>query len=166
LFYDVAKNFAEDVRSVVLVSGTNILADPIGCAVERAEADDQAGNLLADLERRQDDVLAQLDELDRRVSDLLRGLGVTLIEDSAAIEFAEDHDEESDSDVSVVAMQPPSATTLPVSSKATNPVQDEVSEATVGFSKLPTGAGKSRVGKRSKSAFNDSTTWDQNSRAA
>jgi len=41
---------------------------------------DEAGSLLADLERRQDDVLAQLDLLDRQVADLLRGLGVTLTE--------------------------------------------------------------------------------------
>lgn len=41
-----------------------------------------AGELLADLERRQDEVLVQLEELDRRVTELLRDLGVTLIDDA------------------------------------------------------------------------------------
>ncbi len=36
---------------------------------------------LAELERRQDDVLAQLDELDKKLSSLLTGLGVTLVDD-------------------------------------------------------------------------------------
>ena len=52
---------------------------------ELVETEEPVGSLLADLERRQDDVLAQLDDLDRRVSELLRGLGVTLIEDSEAV---------------------------------------------------------------------------------
>lgn len=48
-----------------------------------AERDNAATSLLADLERRQDDVLLQLDELDRRLTDILKGLGVTLIDDQA-----------------------------------------------------------------------------------
>lgn len=40
-------------------------------------AESEAGLLLADLERRQDDVLAQLDELDKRLCGILKGLGVT-----------------------------------------------------------------------------------------
>lgn len=39
-----------------------------------------SGNLLAELERRQDDVLKQLDELDQKLCVLLRGLGVTPVE--------------------------------------------------------------------------------------
>ena len=42
----------------------------------------ESGSLLADLERRQDDVLAQLDALDRQLTDLLKGLGVTLVDDA------------------------------------------------------------------------------------
>ena len=42
----------------------------------------EAGTLLADLERRQDDVLAQLDALDRQLTGLLLGLGVTLVDDA------------------------------------------------------------------------------------
>lgn len=38
---------------------------------------------LAELERRQDDVLAQLDELDKKLTSLLTGLGVTLVDDEA-----------------------------------------------------------------------------------
>ncbi len=41
----------------------------------------EAGKLLDDLERRQDDVLSQLDQLDLQLSTILRGLGVTTIED-------------------------------------------------------------------------------------
>ena len=65
----------------------------------------ESGSLLADLERRQDDVLAQLDALDRQLTDLLKGLGVTLVDDpeagTAAAEFqsAIGGDEEADSAV-------------------------------------------------------------------
>ncbi len=48
----------------------------------------ESGTLLADLERRQDDVLAQLDALDRQLTGLLKGLGVTLVDDAEAGNFA------------------------------------------------------------------------------
>lgn len=55
---------------------------------------------LIELERRQDDVLAQLDELDKKLTSILRGLGVTLVEDQeakhASIRLAELDDSESD----------------------------------------------------------------------
>ena len=35
------------------------------------------GQLLADLEQRQDDVLTQLDELDSQLKEVLKGLGVS-----------------------------------------------------------------------------------------
>lgn len=38
--------------------------------------DDAPGQLLADLERRQDDVLAQLDDLEAKLADVLKGLNV------------------------------------------------------------------------------------------
>jgi hypothetical protein len=41
-----------------------------------ASADPAPGGLLYELERRQDDVLAQLDQLDAQVRDLLESLGV------------------------------------------------------------------------------------------
>ncbi len=41
----------------------------------------EAGHLLHDLERRQDEVMAQLDDLDAKLSEVLRGLGVSLDED-------------------------------------------------------------------------------------
>jgi hypothetical protein len=47
--------------------------------------DGEAGTLLADLERRQDDVLAQLDALDRQLTGLLQGLGVTLVDDAETV---------------------------------------------------------------------------------
>ncbi|TWT84025.1 hypothetical protein CA13_54990 [Planctomycetes bacterium CA13] len=37
----------------------------------------EPGQLLNDLERRQDDVLAQLDALDAQLTEVLKGLGVT-----------------------------------------------------------------------------------------
>lgn len=40
-------------------------------------AESEAGLLLADLERRQDDVLSQLDDLDKRLCGILKSLGVT-----------------------------------------------------------------------------------------
>ena len=69
----------------------------------------ESGSLLADLERRQDDVLAQLDALDRQLTDLLKGLGVTLVDDpeagTAAAEFKDAirGDEEADSAVAPAA---------------------------------------------------------------
>jgi hypothetical protein len=38
----------------------------------------EPGQLLRELEQRQDEVLAQLDELDAKLQSVLRGLGVTL----------------------------------------------------------------------------------------
>lgn len=42
--------------------------------------DDAPGQLLADLERRQDDVLAQLDDLEAKLADVLKGLNVDVSE--------------------------------------------------------------------------------------
>jgi len=149
--------------------GTKILTDPIACAAVKAEADERAGNLLADLERRQDDVLAQLDELDRRVSDLLRGLGVTLIEDAEAVQFVSENDEATEAAVSAQ----PSASAAQ-SQTLNNPhvaVDDAANraiaaETTVGFAKLPQGDSKARSPQRAKAAFNASSGWEQKSRAA
>ena len=41
----------------------------------------EPGQLLNELEQRQDDVLEQLDALDTQLQEVLRGLGVTLEED-------------------------------------------------------------------------------------
>ncbi|MDA8745470.1 hypothetical protein N9N28_12620 [Rubripirellula amarantea] len=41
-------------------------------------ADYEPGQLLRELEQRQDDALAQLDELDAKLTEVLKGLGVTL----------------------------------------------------------------------------------------
>jgi len=145
------------------------LTDPISIAAEKAEADEQAGNLLADLERRQDDVLAQLDDLDRRVSDLLRGLGVTLIDDAESIQFVDENDDATD--ISESQQTGPISSgkpkTVGQADNAPSATADESTvEMTVGFSKLPQGDSKSRSGKRSKAAFNDASGWDQKSRAA
>jgi hypothetical protein len=40
--------------------------------------DTEPGQLLRELEQRQDDVLKQLDDLDSRLREVLEGLGVTL----------------------------------------------------------------------------------------
>lgn len=45
------------------------------------QEESSAGALLADLERRQDEVLAQLEALDQQLTSILRGLGVTLLDD-------------------------------------------------------------------------------------
>ena len=44
-------------------------------------ADIEPGQLLNELEQRQDDVLEQLDALDTQLQEVLRGLGVTLEDD-------------------------------------------------------------------------------------
>ena len=44
----------------------------------------EPGQLLKELERRQDEALEQLDHLDRRLKEVLAGLGVTLEEETEA----------------------------------------------------------------------------------
>ena len=41
----------------------------------------EPGQLLIELEQRQDDVLAQLDDLDAKLKEVLKGLGATLDEE-------------------------------------------------------------------------------------
>ena len=76
----------------VPVVGTSITSNPIPSAVPTASPDslagessidqiDEPGGLLHDLVRRQDDVLEQLDELDAKIRDVLKGLGATLDDD-------------------------------------------------------------------------------------
>ncbi len=43
-----------------------------------ATSEHEPGQLLYELEQRQDDVLAQLDELDAKLTEVLQGLGVTM----------------------------------------------------------------------------------------
>lgn len=62
-------------RSIASCSGSRALIQRVNTQHQVAESD--PGLLLADLERRQDDVLAQLDELDKRLCGILKGLGVT-----------------------------------------------------------------------------------------
>ena len=44
-------------------------------------ADHEPGQVLKELERRQDEVLQQLDDLDSRLREVLEGLGVTVEEE-------------------------------------------------------------------------------------
>jgi hypothetical protein len=57
------------------------------------ERDRQAGQLLSELERRQDDVLRGLDELDAKLTEVLRGLGVSFTD--APSESTTEHPESS-----------------------------------------------------------------------
>lgn len=52
-----------------------------------AASDPAPGGLLYELERRQDDVLAQLDALDAQVELILRGLGVRVATDDGPADF-------------------------------------------------------------------------------
>ena len=74
----------------------------IPVAAPSDEADDI--HSLAELERRQDDVLAQLDELDKKLTSLLTGLGVTLVDDAndaaPALKIAAFDDDDADDQVS------------------------------------------------------------------
>ena len=49
-----------------------------------AVPEQEPGQLLKELERRQDEALEQLDHLDRRLKEVLAGLGVTLEEETEA----------------------------------------------------------------------------------
>ncbi|MGV3483870.1 MAG: hypothetical protein ACO1RT_05590 [Planctomycetaceae bacterium] len=60
-------------------------ASPLPNAMQAAAAREQeSGQMLLDLERRQDDVLSQLDDLDQKLTSILRGLGVTMSADDDA----------------------------------------------------------------------------------
>jgi len=48
---------------------------------ETVDAESAHVSMLDDLERRQDDVLLQLDDLDKKLTSLLKGLGVVVTED-------------------------------------------------------------------------------------
>ena len=56
--------------------------DPINCMSPASPPPEaiEPGQLLKELEQRQDDVLAQIDELDEKVRQVLQGLGVSLDE--------------------------------------------------------------------------------------
>lgn len=115
-----------------------------------SENRDEAGSLLADLERRQDDVLAQLDLLDRQVADLLRGLGVTLTE-------GQNENQPSSEFVELSAESDPNPD---------NGVIHADSRCGTGFSKLPSnGQGASGTASR-KAGFHDTTFRPEDSRAA
>jgi len=61
---------------------TRIHVETAASPTANTTADEESNtNLLADLERRQDDVLLQLDELDRKLTALLTGLGVTFVDE-------------------------------------------------------------------------------------
>lgn len=49
-----------------------------------AATEPEPGQLLYELEQRQDEVLQQLDALDAKLNEVLQGLGVTVEEDSEA----------------------------------------------------------------------------------
>ncbi len=85
-------------------------ADATSSRGPSATADADAGSSLAELERRQDDVLAQLDQLDLKLSTILRGLGVTLTndQDDAAFDLRlSDLDENESNDVDEVKSAEP-----------------------------------------------------------
>ena len=111
---------------------------------------DEAGSLLADLERRQDDVLAQLDLLDRQVADLLRGLGVTLTdgenENRPSSEFAE-------------------LTAESDKTAGNGVIQADHGDGT-GFSKLPSDGPEVTGFPSRKADFHDTTFRPKESRAA
>jgi hypothetical protein len=111
---------------------------------------DEAGSLLADLERRQDDVLAQLDLLDRQVADLLRGLGVTLTE-------GEDENQPSSAFAELTA----EADATPGNSVA----QTDHGSGT-GFAKLPSNGQPATGMPTRKSALSESTFQPKATRAA
>jgi hypothetical protein len=148
------------------------LTDPIAQTAEMVGTEEPVGNLLADLERRQDDVLAQLDDLDRRVSELLRGLGVTLIEDSEAVHFVDEAGEEVDASGSIgTVASAPSLAVFPMDGSTEQSLPEQSAqkiavEPTGGFSKLPKGDTKPRDGKRGKMGFNETEDWKQKNRAA
>ncbi len=85
---------------------------PLPTPISVAERDAEAGQMLLELERRQDDVLSQLDDLDQKLSSILRGLGVTIAADEEAtngmIRLAElDDAEELDTDQPPFGVQHP-----------------------------------------------------------
>lgn len=56
---------------------------PSQLMADAAERDLEAGQTLMELERRQDDVLSQLEDLDQKLTSILKGLGVTLVDEES-----------------------------------------------------------------------------------
>jgi hypothetical protein len=107
-------------------------------SLDGCDSETEAGALLADLERRQDDVLAQLDALDQQLSSLLRGLGVTLVDDreadeaariAASSEMGSDDDGEAEDEVDDRSRFVPRCISADASGESTEVAQ--------GFAKLP-----------------------------
>ncbi|TVQ02262.1 MAG: hypothetical protein EA381_03995 [Planctomycetaceae bacterium] len=90
----------------------------------------ESGNLLADLERRQNDVLQQLDELDLKLCEILKGLGVTPVE-SEGTSAGQTLTDSEDGEDGLDAPQP-SRISATVSRDT-----DDASVSAGGFSKLP-----------------------------
>ncbi len=63
---------SESFRSAIFLAEHSMSPTPTAQV-----SDQEPGQLLRDLERRQDDVLSQLDALDAKLNEVLRGLGVT-----------------------------------------------------------------------------------------
>ncbi|MEM9585881.1 MAG: hypothetical protein AAGA03_01265 [Planctomycetota bacterium] len=58
-----------------------IVMSPVPTSIVESDA---PGQLLSELEQRQDEVLQQLDELEDQINSVLKGLGVTVEEDEVA----------------------------------------------------------------------------------
>lgn len=67
-------SFASEAKN--RIRHTQLMADA-------AERDLEAGQTLMELERRQDDVLSQLEDLDLKLTSILKGLGVTLVDEES-----------------------------------------------------------------------------------
>lgn len=90
-------------------------------------AESEAGLLLADLERRQDDVLAQLDDLDKRLCGILKSLGVTPVAEDPG-EFVNLNAEDAVEDASSLSLS---------QFRSRQSLDSEVDDLEEGFSKPP-----------------------------
>lgn len=76
------------------IFGPAMSADFAPASVANDSVNSGPGNLLNELEQRQDDVLAQLDELDAKLNEVLKGLGATMDDEVDSDCSAEDFSEQ------------------------------------------------------------------------
>lgn len=100
-YRDEEETLLRPLRQPSAAPSTRLKLRVDGADQDATERDAAAGEMLLELERRQDDVLLQLDELDKKLTSLLSGLGVTFVDDqesdNASIRLADlsdDSDEE------------------------------------------------------------------------
>ena len=103
--FDAQPSFRMDCTLTTPISQPTNRPTTSQLMLEARARESETGATLLELERRQDDVLSQLDDLEQKLSSLLMGLGVNLTENaeesSSSIRLADLGDESEEYEVAV-----------------------------------------------------------------